>query len=178
MKRANIKDHNQDYRNFILIENMNDMIDFRHEKTYGLMKGSARELVDRVQLKDTEHATDVIVVSVEKLQKIKQKGVIYKHAELMGGYMSKQDEAILDGKTIVINPYNMVSYFTLSDNAEIEIVSEKEKYTIKDIRLNRWVDGIHWYAKISEIDVVVDGEQKWGAKWVAQQKAEEFLKTL
>ena len=73
-----------------------------------------------------------------------------------------------------INMKNIKKY----DERQVEIISEKENYTEDDIKLLKWASGAHWYAKISRIDVVVDGEAKWNSKIVAQRKAEDFLKTL
>jgi len=37
---------------------------------------------------------------------------------------------------------------------------------------------VHYYAKIGLIDVVIDGEAKWNARWVAQKKAEQYLSEM
>ena len=87
------------------------------------------------------------------------------------------DKLILEGNRIAINPFNGVSYFTIPDGVTLEFILTK-KYTKHDIRVKRWYDGAHWYAKVGFMDVVIDGEVKWNAKWVAQQKAEQFLEEL
>jgi len=182
MKRATFKAFNQEYKGFILIENMTDLVEFRHEKTYGLMKNSARELVARAQAKEkgeyVPHTTDAIINTTEVISEVRGGGILFNQAHLMGGVMNHQDKAILEGKKIAINPFNMVSYFTIPEGTKIKIISEKEKYTRDDIKVSRWPGGVHWYAKVSTIDVIIDDEQKWGAKWVAQKKAEEFLENL
>jgi hypothetical protein len=183
MKRANIKAFNQFYTGFILIESHGELIDFFHEKTTGMIKDSARSLVDRAQAKAREEnvpskGVDAITRGTETIADIKKQGLLYQQACLMGTYQSTLEREILSGNTLVINPFNFVSWFVLPKNAEVEIISEKETYTKDDIRLFRFPNGGHWYAKISKIDVVVNGEQKWNARYIAQQKAEEFLKTL
>lgn len=186
MKRANINDNNQFYPRFVIIENMVDLYDFFHEKTYGLMKDSARELVSRAQrvargeAKDLAHIgqSDCITIGAEKVADTHGHGIIYAHALLMGTYQQQLEKYIQEGAKIAINPYNMVSFFTLTKDATYEIISEKEIYTENDIRVIRFPDGVHWYAKISNIDVVIDGEQKWNAKWVAKKKAEQFLNEM
>jgi len=184
MKRANIKDNNSNYKGFILIEDMSDLINFRHEVTYGLLKESATELVHREEQRQRNgetdsHITDVITYGVEKLMEIKGGGgCVFAQAQLMGNYQFNQDMYLSEGKKLAINPYNNVSYFTLSDDAEIEIISENEIYTLEDIRVSKWFQGNHWYAKVGLIDVVVDGEMKWNTMEAAQRNAEEFLKSL
>ena len=182
MKTANIKDYNQYYRGYILIENMTDLIDFRNEVTNGLIKESAKDLVRRSQDADSgkhvPHATDAITIGTEMLTNISGQGVLYSQAKMMGSYLNEQDRLALSGKRIAINPINKVSYFNLSDSAEIEIISQSVEYTKDDIKVYKWETGSHYYAKIGLMDVVVDGEQKWNARWVAQKKAEEFLEIL
>ena len=183
MKRANIKAFNQFYPGFILIESHRELIDFFHEKTTGMIKDSARSLVDRAQAKAREEiisnkGIDVITRVTETVAGIKRQGLLYQQACLMGTYQSTLEREVFNGNTLVINPFNFVSWFVLPKDAEVEIISEKEVYTKDDIRLYRFPDGAHWYAKVSKMDVVIDGEQKWNARYIAQQKAEEFLKTL
>lgn len=180
MKKANIKAYNQFYKGFVLIEDMIDLINFRHEVTYGKTKESASTLVERAQDrakgKDVGHATDAITHAVEKVHEHQPKGIVYLQAEIMGEYANHLDKYIHRGEKIAINPFNLVSYFTIPKDAEIEILEERTKYTLDDIKVKRWEGGAHWYAKVGNMDVVIDGEQKWGAKWKAQEMAERFLK--
>ena len=73
---------------------------------------------------------------------------------------------------------NGVSYFAIPKTIELEIISEYEKYNEKDIKILRWAGGLHWYAKIGFMDVVIDGEAKWNSRWEAEEKAKEFLKEM
>jgi hypothetical protein len=47
----------------------------------------------------------------------------------------------------------------------------------EEIRIIKWPDGKHFYAKVGNADVVVDGKQKWDSKYAAQKAAERFLRT-
>ena len=186
MKRANIKAFNNYYERFVIIENLIDLYDFFEEKTKGLIKESAKTLVERAQkvakgeVSNITHLgqTDCITIGTETMSSIYGQGIIYSQAKLMGTYQRDLERYVNDGKILAINPYNMVSYFTLPKDAEYEIISEKENYTHDDIRIIKFEGGTHWYAKISNIDVVIDDEQKWNAQWIARQKAEQFLKQL
>lgn len=51
-----------------------------------------------------------------------------------------------------------------------------KKPTLKDVRLLTWDGGIHWYAKVNNLDVVWKGEQKWLTKSETMKAAEEFIK--
>lgn len=51
----------------------------------------------------------------------------------------------------------------------------KKKYTEKDIRIIVWREGTHYYAKVGNCDVVVEGEQKWETRDMALMKAKFFI---
>lgn len=42
-------------------------------------------------------------------------------------------------------------------------------------RFIQWEGGIHWYAKIGDEDIIVDGKQKWDTKREAEIAAKKFL---
>ena len=48
----------------------------------------------------------------------------------------------------------------------------------EDIKIIKWPGGVHFYAKIGTMDVVVDGKQKWDTHTEAQQHAEECFAQL
>ena len=53
------------------------------------------------------------------------------------------------------------------------------RYTEQDIRLLRFRNGSHWYAKIGKMDVVDEyGNQKWNTRGAARRAAEKFLADL
>lgn len=181
MKRANIhsKHYNLDYNRFFIIENIDDLHEFFEEKTNGLIKEAAVKLVERArsEIKDKIDKNPIVTYS-ELIAKNKNMGVVYAECKAMGTYQSNLIMTILRGCKIAIRPSNCVSYFTLCEGDTYEIISEKEIYTKDDIKIMRWPNGYHWYAKIGQIDVVIDGEQKWNAKWEAQEKAEQYLNTI
>jgi hypothetical protein len=49
-------------------------------------------------------------------------------------------------------------------------------YTEKDIRIIQWKGGTHWYAKIGNIDVEINGESKWSTWKEANNNAKKYLK--
>lgn len=181
MKKANFTNHNIEYSRFIIIENISDLYDYFHEKLYGMMKRTAKELVerDKERLSGTilEHTKDVTVSIAELITKAKGNGCLYNNAVLYAHVQQDWIDAITNNLTIAINPNNCISYFVIKKDVKLNFINV-DKYTKDDINLFKWSGGSHWYAKISLMDVVVNGEQKWNSKYVAQQKAEEFLLNL
>lgn len=182
MKRANFTYWNQKYNGFIVIENMSDLIDYFHERLYGMQKETARNLVDRARAvaidnASVPHPTDPIISIVEIESELKG-GILLNHAKIFGTLQQQWIEAINDGLNIAINPMNGVSHFMFPKTIDIKIISEREKYTQADIKVLRWTGGTHWYAKVGFMDVVIDGEQKWNARWQAEEKAKQFLSEM
>lgn len=182
MKRANIKDNGLTYQGYIIIETMGDLLNYFNERLRGQVKEAATEIVSRAKARDRNeivgHTTNAIVHATEITTELNGKGCIWNEAVIMGGLENNFVDYISRGRIIAINPVNGVSHFTLTSTAEYEILSEKDKYTEADIKLLRWKGGVHWYAKIGYIDVVIDGEQKWNTRWIAEKKAKQFLKEL
>lgn len=97
-------------------------------------------------------------------------------------------EAIERGDTIYC--YEGTQWLTLPKGCEIVEVQQRSElkypcsYTEDDIRVFRWRQGIynkagiHYYAKVGEIDVEIDGHIKWWTYEEAHQKALEFLEKL
>ena len=62
-----------------------------------------------------------------------------------------------------------------------ELFSDELKYPYKfdfeEVRFLQWPNGIHWYAKIGNIDIVDKyGNQKWRDKYYAMEVAKKFCK--
>jgi hypothetical protein len=77
------------------------------------------------------------------------------------------------------------TYTVTSDGDEIEILHQtfNEKmlypnYTLDDIKINRFAGGKHYYPKIGEMEVEVDGVNKWNTPERAREMAEQYFKTL
>ena len=50
--------------------------------------------------------------------------------------------------------------------------------TENDINIISWPGGKHYYAKVGNYDVVVNGVQKWNTKYEAREAAKTFINTL
>lgn len=89
-------------------------------------------------------------------------------------------------KTPLYLPEANIMVFIMNEtNPEYKIVETAEsdkllypvlkKPTLEDVRLLTWDGGIHWYAKVNNLDVVWEGEQKWLTKDEAMKAAEKFI---
>jgi len=69
-------------------------------------------------------------------------------------------------------------YFALNSEQEIVETIELEKFILPSarIRIIQWPHGLHYYAKIGDEDVVVDGEQKWSTEKAARDAAIKYQK--
>ena len=53
-----------------------------------------------------------------------------------------------------------------------------ERPTENDINIISWSGGKHYYAKVGNYDVVVNGVQKWNTKYEAREAAKTFINSL
>lgn len=91
-------------------------------------------------------------------------------------------DLILKGEKLLIgeNLFGFMPYSEKTCNI-LEIVKKEmlvfpeKSYTHEDIRVIKWPNGKHYYAKIGNCDVIIDDEQKWKTKKQAYKKALKFL---
>lgn len=69
-------------------------------------------------------------------------------------------------------------YFGYVDGIETYETKEIDVWALpgQEPRFIQWPDGAHYYAKIGDEDVVVDGKQKWDTLKEAKVAAEKYLK--
>ena len=183
-KRVNIKVFGMTYNDYILIETLDELEDYFNDRLNGINKDSLISLFKRTKTMYLDrqipgHSTDPLIIATEIKSELSGAGYLISHAEIFGGIRTSMIKMICRGDKLVINSANGISHFPLpkKEPYEIEILPD-DVYSIADIRVFQWPDGKHWYAKVSQIDVVIDGEQKWNARWVAQEKAEQFLNEM
>lgn len=118
----------------------------------------------------------------EQYEKNADKGMLQLVADFSSRAHLAQIKYISLGYKIIIN--NNGGYFFLTDDIEITnkwVVKSIHLpfYTESDIRVKRFREGEHYYAKIDYIDVVdKEGCQKWDTFNEAYSAAKEYLKTL
>lgn len=86
----------------------------------------------------------------------------------------KYDEIYLsDGLTtfMLVDGYTEIKEHVYKDKLEFPT----EKYTMDDVRYIQWDGGKHWYAKIGNLDIVVDGDQKWNSKHEAEYAVKRYF---
>ena len=75
------------------------------------------------------------------------------------------------------------SYMVINDSIKIINTFYNDEliypnYTLDDIKIKRWDGGKHYYAKIGNMEVVIDGINKWNTPQRAREMAEQFFKTI
>jgi hypothetical protein len=89
--------------------------------------------------------------------------------------MSGMANAIVDCGRIFIS--GIGGYFSFSEELEITETHEVQDWWLPEekLRILQWPDGTHFYAKIGNTDVIVDGVQKWDTKKEAEAAGKKFL---
>ena len=89
---------------------------------------------------------------------------------------------IAKGNTIYINKCGGFMPSLAPDYTIHETATSEEfvfpAYTEADIKISRWPNGVHYYARIAHMDVRIDGEMKWKTYDLAREKAMLFLNKL
>ena len=157
------------------------VMDFTNSKEFEYMKVHP----ESGPLKDhySTHYGSVLRVAAERLAVSKGSVSILELIDVLTDSVFKVKEKFInEGYTLYINK---AGGFMPSLGPEYEvketIISEElafPEYTEKDIKIIKWPNGIHYYAKVGSMDVVVDGDMKWKSEERAYEKAVEFLKAM
>lgn len=153
-----VRDHANVYLKSIIGDGMNDLL--KHiTKGYHISTYWAQAL----QIKFWDREVSVLKASTElelqlltdKLEVIENQGGIY----------------LTDGP----------SYMPFTDDfEELDVILKEDIsfpfYSEKDINIKRWNLGVHYYATIGNIDVVINGVKKWNTPEHAKRMALKFLK--
>lgn len=182
MKAVTFKMNGLTYNNYKLIKNLEDYSEFLKELNNKFILSEA-EIKDRHERKYTGHDATLLtsiaeVWNVSDIEPLSLEEKLLRSKLMHGQILSDQLKDICNGYCLVINEKG--GYFKIKSVDDIEIItSEVKEFTAKDIKITRWPNGKHFYAKIKNIDVIdEDGNVKWNSHYIAQCEAEKYLKRL
>lgn len=172
------KTHEQWY---LLIDNKESFLNFIDLRTKGLV-------TKYWKLKDMNktrfgHLTDGDMIAIEQLLcfKLKERKTIIDDCQILGGLCSGYWNIFLREGKFIVSPNNS---FRNIDNTFKILNKVKRKELIfpmtseKDIRILKWNNGIHYYAKIGNQDVVWNRKQKWDSHEEAYACAKFYLNKI
>jgi hypothetical protein len=86
------------------------------------------------------------------------------------------DEVLRDQKRLFVN--SVGGYFGYSDILDISETREIDVWALPGVepRFLQWPGGKHWYAKIGDEDIVIDGKQKWDTRVQAEAAAKTYMR--
>ena len=129
-----------------------------------------------------DHFTNPITSAAVMLAQIefnsggKDRSFIDALTDLLSKVERNQMSSLAKGEILYIR--NIGSYVP-EDGTRYDILqyfeSDKLVFPQSSVRFIQWDGGTHWYAKIGNTDIVVDGEQKWDSKKEAQSAVQKYL---
>jgi len=178
MRRANIKMNGLTYKDYLVIENLPDILEYHQIEFSNKIKLSHEEIEERAKTWYKSHDATVLTDTAEFTAKFRETNPLDELTMLHAKILCDQFRDILADKKLAINKRG--GYFSIkpSESPEYEWLSEY-KFTSDDIIVSKWPGGAHFYAKVGNIDVVdTEGNVKWNARWEARKAAVDFLRTL
>lgn len=177
MKIANVNQNGIEYKSRIIIENIQDLEKYFEEYV--------NPRFSEITMKSIHGSDDIDFKEKDPIQRAANHAILLQHQTGRGAVFNVADmeskvktsmaKWCCRGYTLMCNIAG--GWNIIEDGAIVEIIGNTS-YSKEDIRIMKFPNGAHWYAKIKDKDVVIDGEQKWNAKWVAQKKAEQFLSEI
>ena len=161
---------------YVLIESYQDLMDWYSQQT--LIKQGASDIIERIRY--GLHASTPIgrLFEIGRLEGKEYRGDVFGFADFLTDTIFRQKVDALDKHGKILINSNGGYCQLIKDHHEITKIKEKEFLDFPDQELNirfiQWKEGSHWYVKIGNIDVVVDGNQKWNTKAEAEQALERY----
>ena len=178
MRRANIKMNGLLYNDYLVIEDINDILEYHKIEFANKVELSKQELEERAKTWYKSHDASNLTLTAEFTAKFHETNPLDELTMLHAKILCDQFKDIFAGKKIVINKKGGYFSIKVSDNPEYTWLSEY-KFTSEDIIISKWPGGTHFYAKVGNIDVVDSlGNVKWSTRWEARKAAVDFLRTL
>lgn len=113
---------------------------------------------------------------VATIAEIKGIGVLDAQLQFNADVMKAMEKNLFDKRQIFVNGlgghFPLHDGLKLSDSRMIDVWALPEEKP----RFIQWPGGTHYYAKIGDEDIVVDGKQKWDTKEEAEEAAKKFMK--
>ncbi len=163
---------------YLLIDNIDSFMRFMDFRSKGLvekywkLKGMNKTYVG--------HLSDKDMIIIEQLLYLYsgERETIVDDCKILDRLLSGYRHIFLEEGRFVVSPNNAFRH--IDETFKILKTEERKNLifptaSLKDIRIIKWPNGTHYYAKIGNQDVCIGGEQKWNTKEKAQIAAEEFL---
>lgn len=150
-----------------------------YAKTRPSMIGDAFEDFKKAtsRLVQRDHFTNHVTIASYLLAEAKDCSFVESIARLMTRVERNQIDSLARGKVLYIRE---IGSYVDDDGTHYDVLDSYEApellFPEANIRLIQWPNGKHWYAKIGNIDVVVDDEQKWNTKSDAKKAALRYLR--
>jgi hypothetical protein len=165
----------------MVIESLDELTDFHQKSMAAKICGVWANIFDVQQGKahfDNKLSFLIDLEACTEESKGRQHSLIDLTATVLGKIWEAKAKAILDCGKIYINKNG--GFFAHSEDIVVleEFISDNylfPEYTEKDIKVKQWTDGTHWYAYVGDIQVEIDGENKWDTEERAKSRAGSFL---
>ena len=108
------------------------------------------------------------------LSKIRGTDIVSTLAKLNDDTLNGMLNALRESGRIFVNRHG--GYLVASRDIEIEKTEEIKNWILPgaSIKVLRWPNGTHWYAKLGDTDITENGKEKWDTKDEAYRAAERF----
>lgn len=110
------------------------------------------------------------------MAQIKGITVLEAQLELNSRIMRGMEKVLFQDRRLFVNSNG--GYFGVTEKIKIHESRDIDVWALPEEkpRFVQWTGGTHWYAKIGDEDIVVNGRQKWDTKAEAEAAAAKYLK--
>jgi hypothetical protein len=125
-----------------------------------------------------EHTSSDLSKMIIRIFSLKGVSLLETLSDFYFSVLKGKMNVLLKAKKIYIQKSG--GYFPYKDSLIVKDIKEVEKICFPGNGIPRylkWPKGSHWYVKIDDLDVEVDGKCKWDLKSEAEEAAKKFLES-
>jgi hypothetical protein len=173
---ARVTSMGMDYGYMFVVSSLGELLDWFEAVR---LNKSREELADAVQSKEVlgsrrsaQHAREGSRLAV--LTQVHGGSVIDALSRLNQDLMEGMQCALRNHGTLLINGAG--GWFFPIETTVIDAEQEVADWVLPDqsFRIIQWPNGTHFYVKQGEIDIVVDGKQKWDTRYEAERAIDKW----
>lgn len=170
-----------EYNNWmLLVSTIEELNDFTEKYDTSIQREAFENLLTS-HMKNT-HITNKRAEIIDQIAKNKDMSIINASMSLGVAFYNAKVKALFQFGQLCINSNG--GFFPLTEDYRIVEEMEREEmvfpdYSPCDVKIFKWGEGKHWYAKIGNMDVVDrHGNQHWNTREGAQLAADWYLKEV
>lgn len=160
------------------IDNTCTLIDYLTEHRGYIIEKALMEEV--TSIKERTHVTDSVAPAVSQIAMATGDSFVNVLSRMEGDVASGMCKILDDDNILYVKPNGSYCFDTKDHKLYTILETRKSErfvfpYNKDDVKIEKWPGGVHWYVKVGNISLEIDGKSKWNTYDAAKRASVKFL---